>query len=97
MTPEQLEDIREWAEWGNTTPSHMMHALLDHVDALTKRVESLEAGQGVRQEMIRTAIVRLAAVRELHVKDCDACETCSHPGAITPWPCPTIQALDSDQ
>lgn len=38
MTPEQLEDIREWGEWGDTTPSHMVHALLDHIDTLTNQI-----------------------------------------------------------
>jgi hypothetical protein len=53
-------------------------------------------------ERLRAAEARIAAVRELHQSrdhgGWQVCSGCSRPGHITtPWPCPTIRALDSAQ
>lgn len=68
--------------------------LLDHVD-------NLEAGREIERRMLRNAVTRMEAVRELHPRgefeDSPGDYYCTHCQTTAGiWPCPTIQAIDSD-
>lgn len=47
-------------------------------------------------EMHAAASARIKAVRALHQQEYNACDWCSTNDRHTPWPCPTIQALDGE-
>lgn len=48
-------------------------------------------------EMHAAASARIKQVRALHVREYEACAWCSTNDRHTPWPCPTIRALDGEQ
>ncbi len=48
-------------------------------------------------EMHAAASARIKRVRALHQQEYNACGWCSTNDRYTPWPCPTIRALNGEE
>lgn len=88
MKPNQLAEIKQRIH----CPSAKQAVQIGEYEACARAIVERDAAALVAEvERLQAAV---DAVRELHRRDDDSCETCSHPGAIQTWPCPTVRALD---
>ena len=58
MTPEQLAQVRQWAEWGETPTPETTIALLDHIDWLTDGLIAHAKNYRALQEQFATVTER---------------------------------------